>query len=80
MIVEGLIGLAMNFMELLFSGFNLVYIPVDIASTLLNILGYGAWVLGADMVAIVFTTIIGWLLFRFTAGVLVFVWRLLPLT
>lgn len=80
MIVEGLVGLAMNFLEMIFSGFNLVTIPVDISSTLLTVLGYGAWIMGADMVALVFTTILGWLMFRFVAGVLIFVWRLLPLT
>ncbi len=80
MIVEGLVELTMNLIEMIFTGFNIVTVPVDIASTLMTILGYGAWVLGADLVAYVFTTILGWLMFRFVAGVLIFVWRLLPLT
>ena len=80
MIVDGLLNLTMWFIELLFSGFSAISLPINLVSVLVTILKYGAWVIGSDLVVIIFTTIIFWLTFKLGAGLILFIWRLLPLT
>lgn len=80
MIVEGLTGLTMWFIELVFTGFQAVSLPANLVSVVLDIMKYGAWVMGGDLVAIFFATVFGWMSFKFTAGLLVWLWELLPLT
>lgn len=80
MILEGLAGFAMNILSFIFDGFNFLSLPVSLISTLINIMKYGAWVLGGDLVAIVFGTVFFWLTFKFSAGLILFIYRLIPLT
>lgn len=80
MIVEGLLNIALWFIETLFQGLQVVTIPTDLLSTALEFMRFGAWVVGADLLAIVFSSITFWLMFKFTAGLLLFIWRLIPLT
>lgn len=80
MIVETLLSFACALIQGLFSGFQLVNLPLDLMTVLLDIFCYGVWVIGADLMAIVISTITGWLVFKFGAGLVLFVWRLLPLT
>ena len=80
MIIESLSSLSMWFIELLFSGFSALSLPTDLISTTINIMKYGAYVIGGDLVALVFGCILFWLTFKFTAGLVLFIWRLIPLT
>lgn len=80
MIVETLLSFACTLIQGLFSGLQIINLPTDFMTVLLDIFCYGVWVIGADLMGIIITTITGWLMFKFTAGLVVFVWRLLPLT
>lgn len=80
MIVESLLDLTYWFIGLLFEGFQIISIPTDLLGTLVNFLKFGAWVIGADLLGIVFSSIFFWLGFKFSAGLILFIWRLLPLT
>lgn len=80
MIMEGLSSLAFWFIGLLFEGMQVVSLPVNLMSVLLDFMKGGAWVLGVDLLVLAFTSVLFWLSFKFTAGLLLFVWRLIPFT
>lgn len=80
MILEGLAGFAMWIIEMIFAGFQVISLPVNLISVLIDFMKYGAWILGGDLLAIVFSCVFGWLTFKFTAGLLLFIYRLIPLT
>ena len=80
MIVETLLSFSCALIQGLFSGLQFISLPTDLLTVLLDILCYGVWVIGADLMAIVISTITGWLAFKFGIGLVLFVWRLLPLT
>lgn len=80
MIVEGITGLAFNIIEFVFSTFQILSLPVNLISVLVDFMQVGAWVIGADLLGLVFGSVIWWLGFKFTAGLILFIWRLLPLT
>lgn len=80
MIVETLLGFATTFIQGLFSGLQIISLPTDFMTVLLDIFCYGTWVIGADLMAIVLATITGFLGARFMIGLVLFIWRLLPLT
>lgn len=80
MILEGLASFAMWIIELIFGGFQLVSLPLNLVSTLIDFMKYGAFVLGGDLLALVFACVFFWLTFKFTAGLLLFLYRLIPLT
>lgn len=80
MIVETLLGFAATLIQGLFSGLQILTLPLDFMTVLLDILCYGVWVIGADLVGIVFANIVFWLGLKFSIGLVIFIWRLLPLT
>ena len=80
MIVESLLHFAVNFIQMLFSGLHFVSLPLDLLTVLFDILCYGTWIVGADLMAIALASIAFWMATRFTMGLALFVWRLIPLT
>lgn len=80
MIVESITGWAFFLIESLFSGFSLISLPVNLINVLVDIMKFGAWVIGADLLGLVIGSIGFWLTFKFTAGLVLFIWRLIPLT
>lgn len=80
MIVETLLGFTLTLIQGLFSGFQIVNLPTDLLTALLDFLCYGTWVIGADLMAIFLSTVVGMYTFKFSAGLVLFLWRLLPLT
>ena len=83
MIVESIASFAFSVIDFIFSLFSsvqIVTLPVNLTSTLINFMKYGAWVIGADLFGLVFGVIIGWIMFKWTAGLVLFVYRLIPLT
>lgn len=80
MIVESLLRWFSNFMQLMFSSFQAFTLPVELLAVLIELLAYGTWVIGADLMAIVIANIVFWMATKFTIGLALFVWRLLPLT
>lgn len=80
MIVETLLSFACALIQGLFSGLQFVSLPTDLLTVLLDIFCYGVWVIGADLMAIIIATITTWLSIKFGIGLVLFIWRLLPLT
>lgn len=80
MIVETLLSFASVLIQGLFSGLQFVSLPLDFMTVLLDIFCYGVWVIGADLMAIVLSSIVGWMTIKFGIGLVLFIWRLLPLT
>ena len=80
MIIEGLAGFAMWIIELIFSGFQALSLPLNLVSVLIDFMKYGAFIIGGDLLALVFACVFGWLAFKFTAGLTLFLYRLIPLT
>lgn len=80
MILQGLASFAIWVLDLIFNGFNLISLPVSFISFLITILEFGAWVVGGAFLSLVFANIFFWLTFKLTAGLVLFVYRLIPLT
>lgn len=80
MIVEALINVVFWIINRIFSGFEMIALPVNIASTLIDFMKVGAWVLGPDLLTLCLTSIVMWLLFKSSVGLIVYVYKLLPLT
>lgn len=80
MVVESLVDMFINLMLLVCDTISLVPLPVAMMDVLFDILCYGTWIIGADFMAIFLSVVVGWFVARFTIGVVVFLWELLPLT
>ena len=80
MIVETVFSWACSFIQLLFSGFQILQLPANLIEVLANILCYGVWVVGADVLGIILTNVLFWLGFKYTLGMCIWFWRLLPFT
>lgn len=51
----------------------------NVANTLSDITAFGVWVIGGDMWIVFMTAITGWLTFKLTWGIILFIYRLIPL-
>lgn len=80
MVVEALSDIVFWFIGLLFDGFSIISLPTNLITAVVDIMKYGIWILGLDLFVIVWSSIIFWIMFKLSAGILLFVWRLLPLT
>lgn len=80
MIVESSINVVFWIIGRIFSAFEMVALPVNIASTVIDFMKVGAWVLGSDLLTACLTSIVMWLLFKFSAGLILFIYKLLPFT
>lgn len=80
MIIESVVGFGFWVVELIFSGLNMISLPFNLMTAIFDIMKFGVWVIGADLFAIVIANIFFWLSFKFTAGLVLFLYRLLPLT
>lgn len=80
MILNGLSDFAIWIVDLIFLGFQAISLPANLISVLLDIMKFGAWIVGADLLAIIFGNVFMWLSFKFMAGLILFVYRLIPLT
>lgn len=80
MIVESLVDLFFNILTTAFSGMQIIGLPMDFIYVLQNILGYGIYIVGADLMAILFAVVVSWWMIKFSVGLVLFIWELLPLT
>lgn len=80
MLVTGGVGLFFGLFGGLFDGLAFLGLPYDLINTLSSILCYGTWVIGADLMAIIISSIVFWWTVKFAVGLIVWVWELLPLT
>lgn len=80
MIVGGLIDFVLWLVELIFSSFQAISLPFNLITVLLDFMKIGSFVVGGDLLALTFTCVFFWLTFKFSAGAILFVYKLLPLT
>lgn len=80
MIVETLLDFVIYLFMSAISGFEVLKLPLEIIGVLTNVLQYGVWIVGADVMALVFGTVFGWWTLKATAGLVIFLWKLIPLT
>lgn len=80
MIVNTLLDLVVNSICGIFHGLEVLSLPIDLIGALVTVLEYGNAIVGTDLMLIIFGSIMGWLAIRTTAGLVIFIWRLLPLT
>lgn len=80
MIIEGIASFGFWVIETIFSSFNVITLPLNLISAVFDIMKFGAWVIGGDLFAIVIGNIFFWLTFKFAAGLILFIYRLIPLT
>lgn len=69
-------GLLLGAIEL----FGVITLPTQMISALATITGYGAFIIGSDLLLIFATVVTFWFTVKCTIGLIVFVWKLLPLT
>lgn len=80
MIVESLLDFSLTLIQGLFSALQFVSLPTDLLTALLDFFCYGTWVIGADLLGVFVSSVVGMYTFKFTAGLVLFFWRLIPLT
>lgn len=80
MIVETVVDLFFSLMTQAFAGLEIIGLPYQYINTLSTILVYGTWIVGADILAIFVSMVVGWWAIKFVVGLVVFIWELLPLT
>lgn len=80
MLVGGLMEIITDLLLSLFSGMATVGIDTSFINVLNSILCYGIWVIGPDVFALVISTVVSWWAIKFSIGVVLWVWELLPLT
>lgn len=78
MIIESLIALASNIFSVLISGLNFFSIPSDLVDVLATVCVYGNWIIGSDVLLLFSGCVASWFLINFGAGVLLFIYRLIP--
>lgn len=80
MIFEIPINLLCGLIVRALEGLNLVALPVNAIQALGAFCAYGSHVVGADLLLIFCSCVLGWAVLKGTLGLLLFIWRLLPLT
>lgn len=80
MIVMFFVGIVKNLIMGATSLFSAVSLPTSMIGGLATITGYGAYVVGSDLLLIVASVITFWLSVKITVGIILFIWRLLPFT
>lgn len=80
MIFEIPINLLCGLIVKVLEGINLVTLPVNAIQALGAFCAYGSHVVGADLLLIFSSCVLGWAVLKATLGLLLFIWRLLPLT
>ena len=80
MVVETLVDLFLNFVMFAFESFNFFELPLSLISTLSNILAYGTWIIGIDVMALFVGSVVSWWTIHMSIGLIVWIWERLPLT
>ena len=81
MLITFIVSLFVDVLTGLFSGLStVVTLPVDFLNTLSTITGYGSYFIGGDLLVIFFSMIFFWMSLKIALGLVIFIWKLLPLT
>ena len=55
-------------------------LPKDISGALATFISYGNYIVGSDLLLLFATSVATWMMIKLSVSVILFVWRLLPLT
>lgn len=80
MIFEALISILCELIVGALEGFNLVTLPVNLIQALGAFCSYGAYIVGADLLLVFCSCVLMWMSIKAVVGLVLFIWRLLPLT
>lgn len=80
MIFETIVDIFFSLLTTALSGFEAVGLPLQLINALSTIVCFGVWVVGADVLSLFVASVVGWWYVKFTAGLVIFVWELLPFT
>ena len=80
MIIQSVIDLCCSVFVSMMNGLSSMPVPTDLMSAMGGLAVYGCWVLGTDLFLAVSACISYWFITKITAGLILFVWELLPLT
>lgn len=80
MIFEALINVLCGLIVGLLNGFNLVALPVNLIQALGSFCSYGAYIVGVDLLLVFCSCVLMWATIKGVLGLVLFIWRLLPLT
>lgn len=80
MIIEFFVTIVTNLLTSALSAAQVLTIPSDIAGALSTFMAYGNYVVGGDLLLLFATSVTTWMTLKLTVGVVLFIWRLLPLT
>lgn len=81
MIVENTLGFMANLIALVTDTLpHFVAIPSDLMMVLGNIMSFGSYIIGADLLLIFASCVTFWTTVKISLGLFLFVWDLLPFT
>lgn len=81
MIVTSLLGFFGGIFTSILTGIgNAVSLPSDLINVLATITGYGAWIVGSDLLLTIFACVTFWTSTKIVIGLFTYIWELLPLT
>lgn len=80
MVVEGIVNLFLNMISNIIGTVEIINLPIQWMNVLTDILAYGIWICGVDVMAIFVATVVFWWVFHMSIGLIVWVWEKLPLT
>lgn len=80
MIIEFFVNIVVTLLCGAVSGLKLLSLPVDMIGALATVIQYGQYIMGADLFLAVLASAMFWIGLKATAGLLIFIWKLLPLT
>ena len=78
MIVMFFVNSVVNILCGVLTGMQILSLPVDLIGALATCVQYGQYIMGADLA--VLASAMFWIGLKATAGLLIFIWKLLPLT
>lgn len=78
MIVEGITAFCCFLIENLFVGLDFILLPLDLINTLLAILQFGVWVVGADVLLLFSGSIALWWSAKLSIGVALWLYEKIP--
>lgn len=80
MLLVGLLNLTRSIISVALNGLGVLPWPPALFGVLADITGFGVWVLGSDLILAFTAAVVFWIVLKMSLGVIIFIWRLLPLT
>lgn len=80
MIGEALIDLFFSTFMGMFGALEIFQLPTQLMGALTNILVYGNWIVGIDVIGLFVGSVVFWWGVHLSIGLAVWLWKMLPLT